>query len=77
MNWNSEREKYDETGAAKVKAYVERLAKKRAARDAAAEPAPSGPAARPEIHHPAWWAGRYARHGGRVQPRGGKSRPPW
>jgi hypothetical protein len=77
MNWNDRREKYDEIGAARVRDYVERLARKRAARDDAAEPAPlAGPGPRPEIHHPSWWLKRYTRHGGRVQPPR-KVRPPW
>jgi hypothetical protein len=44
MNWNDKREEYDEIGMERVRAYMERLARKRAARDAAAEPA-VGPSA--------------------------------
>jgi hypothetical protein len=62
VNWNSEREKYDEIGEARVLAYQERLWAKRAARDAAepepvpladvpkptSQQQPAVPAARPE-----------------------------
>ena len=86
MNWNSEREKYDEIGEARVLAYQQRLWRKRDARDAAeAEPvptaiAPKQPAKQPPVQQGArvssWWADRYARHGGRIAvPKGASFRP--
>ena len=86
VNWNSEREKYDEIGEARVLAYQQRLWAKRAKRDAAeAEPvptaiAPKQPAKQPPVQQgtriASWWADRYLRHGGRVPP-GIRIRPPW